>query len=308
MAWRGATQPITGLISGTVAASQVNAFSIENTLTEMTFRLAHPPGTGNSITVRLQNNEAGDDLTQSVTFSDLETFKQSTGLSMSVGNLWLEVSAVTGTPTAMNLSGEYVMNSVVGVDDPFTTLTIVKEDASISGTDADRDSVLNQLIAGVTVQMQSYMGRSIVQGTATSEKIDGWYDDEIFTEHYPILSITSLSEDGSALVEDTDFEATADDLQSGRIVRLSNGYPSQWVAGRRTVAITYDYGIVLVPDDLVIAATALVVAKFNETARSGKSWRGLLSKGVDPNASTTFDKEIWTRETIPVMARYMRRL
>lgn len=304
--WRGATQPITGLISAPVAASQVNAFSVENILNEMTFRLAHPPGTGNSITVRLQNNEAGDDLTEELTLSDLETFKQSTGLTMSVGNLWLEVSGVTGTPTAMNLSGEYVMNSVTGVSDYFTTLAKVKLDAKIAGTDANRDTVLNQYIAGVTSRMQDWMDRDIVQGTVTGDKLDGSGEDTIFTERFPIIEITSLSEDGTALTKDTDFEIVGTDLAAGRIVRISGDSAIPWPSGRRNIEITYDYGYVAVPDALVDAATALVVAKFFETVQSGKGWRGLASKGVDPSATTTYDKEIWQRETIPAMRRYRR--
>ena len=304
MPWRGATPPIAGLLTTPFAAQQVNAFSVANVLTEMTFRLTDPPGTGDSVVVQLQNNEAGDDLTQSLTLSDLETFKQSTALSMSVGTLWMDITTATGT--AMNLSGEYVMNSVVGVTDPFTTLAKVKEDADIAGTDADRDTVLNQIIAGVTSQMQGWMKRDIVQSTATSEKIDGDGSDEIFLEHFPLIEVTSLTEDGTALVEDTDFEAVGPDLDAGRIIRISGTDPTAWSSGRRNIKLTYDYGYVNVPDSLVIACTSLVVAKFFETAQEGKSWRGVLSKGVDPNASVTYDKEIWTRETIPAMAPFRR--
>ncbi len=304
--WRGATQPITGLISVPVAASQVNAFSVENILNEMTFRLAHPPGTGNSITVRLQNNEGGDDLTEELTFSNLETFKQSTGIAMSVGNLWLEVSAVSGTPTAMNLSGEYVMNSVVGVDDPFTTLARVKLDADIAGSDADRDTVINTIIDGITREMQDWMGRQIVQGTATAEKIDGWQSEEIHTRHYPIIAITSLTEGGTTLVENTAFESLGDDKPSGRIVRILGGNPIQWAIGRRKVSVTYDHGYVTVPESLALAATAMAVIRYKETVQSGKGWRGLASKGVEPSASATYDKELWEREVIPAMRPFRR--
>jgi len=307
MPWRGATQNIAGLISAPVAASQTNAFSVENILSEMTIRLSDPPGTGNSITVRLQNNQAGDDLTEAVTLSNLETFKQSTGLSMAVGTLWLEVSAVGGTPTAMNLSGEYVMNSVTGVTDPFTTLAKVKLDADIAGTDADRDTVLNSLIAGVTNEMQKWMGRSIVQATATAEKQDGHNSDEIYLDHYPIIEVTSLTEGGTALVEDTDFEGIEQDLEDGKLVRISGDDPVQWANGRRNIVVTYDYGYVTIPETLVMAATSLAVARYKETVQSGSGWRGLLSKGVDPASTITFDKDIWARETIPAMAPFRRR-
>ena len=306
MPWRGATPPIAGLIAAPIAAQQVNAFSVANILTEMTFRLTDAPGTGDSVTVRLQDAEDGLGDTESLTLSNLETFKQSTGLSMSVGTLWLEVTAASGA--GMNLSGEYVMNSVVGVTDPFTTLANVKLDANIGGTDANRDTVINSIIAGVTRQMQDWMMRDIVQGTATAEKLDGWYSDEVYTKHYPLLAITSLTEDGTALVEDTDFESLEDDKPSGRIVRISGTETAQWTKGRRKVKTTYDHGFVTIPDSLVVAATSLVVAKYFETVQSEKGWRGVLSKGVDPNASVTYDKAIWERETVPAMLPFLRRV
>ncbi|KKK50163.1 hypothetical protein LCGC14_3127790, partial [marine sediment metagenome] len=122
--------------------------------------------------------------------------------------------------------------------------------------------------------------------------------------HYPITNITSLSENDTALVEDTNFESLEQDLEVGRIVRISGTSSTGWAAGRRNVKTTYDHGFVSVPDSLVTAATALVVAKYFETVQSGKGWRGLLSKGVDPNAATTYDKAIWERETIPAMRPY----
>jgi hypothetical protein len=70
--------------------------------------------------------------------------------------------------------------------------------------------------------------------------------------------------------------------------------------------VTYIHGYAAVPDDLVTAATALVVARYFETKQSSMGWRGLASKGVDPNSSVSFDKEIWLRETIPAMAPYRR--
>jgi hypothetical protein len=199
------------------------------------------------------------------------------------------------------------MSAASGITDYFTTLAAVKLDAKISGTDADRDTVLTSYMAGVTRQMQDWMKRDIVQGTATAEKLDGWYQDSVYTKHYPITNITALTENTSALVEDTDFESLEGDQESGRIVRISGGYPQSWTAGSRNVAITYDHGYVAVPDSLVTACTSLVVAKFNESVMSGKAWGGLASRGVDPAGSSTYDKGIWERETIPAMTPFLRR-
>jgi hypothetical protein len=71
------------------------------------------------------------------------------------------------------------------------------------------------------------------------------------------------------------------------------------------VKLTYVHGYAAVPDELVIAATAEVVQRFNDT-KQGKGLRGLASKGVDPNSVVSYDKEFWLRETIPAMAPYRR--
>ena len=282
---------------------EVNALLQANVLTRVLFRVTDAPEGGNTI-VELNSQEDGLGDSIAVTILDGATYGENTG-SITVGTLWQIITQDNGT--AMNLSGEYELDSVVGVSDYFTTLAKVKEDAEIAGTDATRDLVINTLIAGVTRQMQDWIGRDIVQGTATAEKVDGWHSDVIFTEHYPLIEITTLTESGTALVEDTDFEALASDLPSGRIVRISGagGDPIDWVTGRRKMSVTYDHGHVNVPGSLVTAATSMVVAKFFETTR-GKGWRGLNSKGVDPNAATSLDKDIWTREVIPAMAPYRR--
>jgi hypothetical protein len=189
-----------------------------------------------------------------------------------------------------------------------TTLAKVKLDGKISGTDADRDSVLESIIDGVSQDMQNWMDRPITQLTATDEKIDSIGDIRIQTMHYPIISVTTLTEDGTALVEDTDFEMQEDDLKRGHIVRISGNYAIAWARGLRVVKITYVHGYATVPVGLEIAANALVLQRFNETVQSGKGWRGLVSKGVDPSATTTYDKDIWTRDIIPAMTPYRRQV
>jgi len=305
MPWRGSTVVIAGLLDGYVdVASEVNSFSQANVLTRVLFRVADAPDGGDTI-IELNSQEDGLGDSIAVTIADGETYGENTG-SISVGSLWQIITQDNGT--AMTLSGEYELNSVDGVTDPFTTLAKVKLDADIAGTDADRDTVLNSMIAGVTRQMQDWMGREIVQGTATAEKIDGHYSDEIYTKHYPIIEVTTLTENDSALVEDTGFEVLAPDLPYGKLVRISGTTSIAWATGRRNISITYDHGYVNVPSSLVTAATSLVVAKYFETLQSGNGWRGLTSKGVDPNATTTYDKDIWERETIPAMTPFRRRV
>jgi hypothetical protein len=304
MALRGSFIPVAGALDGYVDdVMQVYTFDAANVLTKITFHVTDPPA-GGVVTIRVHDSAAADGEYEEVTIADGETFVTANVTMATDAGLWQEITVADGD--AMNLSGEYEMQAGLGVSDYFTTLALVKLDAEIAGTDADRDTVINSIIAGVTRQMQDWMGRDIVQGTAIAEKIGGHHSDSIYTEHYPIISITSLTENDAALVEDTGFESLGPDLPSGKIVRISGSSPIGWSTGRRNISITYDHGYVNVPGSLVTAATALVVAKYFETIQSTRGWRGLASKGVSPNDTTTYDKEIWARETIPAMTPFRR--
>jgi hypothetical protein len=302
MPWIGTLKTLPGLLTGFQdVVEKVRDFDEANTLTNLTVRVTDAPT--DDLTLRVHDQADGLGLTADAVILSGTTYI-SASVSMVTGSgLWQEV--VGDSHGAMSLSGEYTMSSATGIATYFTDLAAVKLDANITTTDANRDTVLTSYIAGVTGQMQDYMGRDIVQGT-TTEKIDGYGFDTIRTANNPITNITSLTEDGTALVENTDFESVNRDLERGEIIRISGGYPATWAKARRNIAITYDHGYVAIPLGLVTACTSLVVAKFNESVRSGKAWGGLSSKGVNPNDSVTYDKDIWQRETVPAMQRYRR--
>ncbi len=308
---RGATPPIGGALdgfTGPVIPLQVAYFAESNRLTAVSLRL-NDPASGGTVVVELNTASDGSGSGITVTIADGDRWARVTG-SVDIaagGALHQRITSVGGTAyTAGGLSGEYEVERSSGVTTLLSTLALVKLDANISGTDADRDSVINTMIAGVSKRMQDYMDRPIVQTTATDEKLDSDGDVVVQTRHYPIISVSALTENAVALVEDTDFELNEEDLARGQIVRISGDYLRAWARGRRIVKLTYVHGYAAVPDSLVTAATDLVVLKYFETVQSGKAWRGLSGKGVDPGATGTYDKDIWTRETVPTMAPYRR--
>jgi hypothetical protein len=304
MAWRGSFVTVGGGLIGYIDVIQkVYEFTEPNTLTKITWRVTDPP-IGGVVTIRVHAQEDGLGDYEDVTILDGETFATADVSMVTGAGIWQEIKAADGD--ALNLSGEYEMQTGEGISQYFTSLDLVKNDAKIGTVDATRDALLSQIIAGTTAQMQNWMERLIVQQTSTGEKLDGYGEEFIYVNHHPIIEITALTENGAALVLDTDYEHTEDDMLAGRIVRISGDYPVSWSSGKRNVVLTYDSGYVNVPGDLVVAATGLVVVRFNETARSGKGWRSLNTKGVDPNAATTYDKKIWERDTIPVMRHYRR--
>lgn len=122
----------------------------------------------------------------------------------------------------------------------YTTLAKVKEFLGI--TDILKDAKLTSLISRVTAIINSYTSRFFDQQTITNEILEVTEDEIklIFPKNYPIISVTSITEDDVALVENTDFY-----VYSTFIKR--NGY---WLKKPKAIKITYVAGYVTVPADI----------------------------------------------------------
>lgn len=302
----GSLPSIPGLLTGWVDVAQTVAyFSAPNELTDVTFRLGVAPPAG-SVTVKLntQADGLGDGL--EATFATGEVIKMASGTVTIAAGSYLYQIVTLDDPGAQNLSGDYVVTLSSGVTQLLTSLSRIKAYLDITTTDAARDLVLNHVMAGVSSRMTHYMDRAIISTTITGEKIDSIGGHQIQTRHYPIISVTSLAENATALVEDTGFEMTPEDLENGQITRISGSSPIAWARGLRVVELTYVNGFAVVPDDLIQAATELSAIKYKESGESNKGWLGLGSKGVDPAASVSFDKDLWTREVAPMLDKYRR--
>lgn len=80
----------------------------------------------------------------------------------------------------------------------------------------------------------------------------------------PVEGITSLSEDGTTLTQDVDFEVNA---ATGKLTRLVNDVESLWTCSK--VVVEYDAGYDVVPDALKAVAAEL----------AGTYW---ADRGADP--------------------------
>jgi hypothetical protein len=302
----GSLPPIPGLLTGWVdTALTVAYFAAPNELTDVTFRLGIAPPSG-SVTVKL--NVAADGTGDGLegTFATGEIIAPASGTVTIAAGSYLYQIVTVDDPGAMNLSGDYTVSLASGVTQLLTSLSHVKAYLDITTADAARDLVLNHIMAGVSKRIQNYIDRPIIQTTTTGEKVDSIGDYQIQSRHYPIISVASLSESATALVEDTDFEMTPEDMERGQVTRISGTDPIAWAKGRRVVELSYNHGFAAVPDDLVQLATELTAIKYQESGESGKGWLGLTSKGVDPAASVSFDKDLWTREAVPMLNQYRR--
>ena len=305
----GTTPPIAGALTGFIGEDGIPVayFVSANVLTDAAFTVLQAPSGGTTvIALNTAADGTGDEI--EVTIADGDNYATASGTVAITAGSYLYQIIVSDSGGALSLSGEYTVETTTGVVAMLTNLAIVKIDGDITGTDANRDIMLNYIIAGVSARMQKWMGRPIDPQTATDEKLDSIGNYVVQTRHYPIISVTTLEENGTALTEDTHFEVGEDDLKEGHIVRISGEYPIAWASGRRVVKVTYEHGYASVPPDLVQAATAQAVQDYNDTLQSGRGWRGLSGKGVDPSASVSYDKDFWEKFTVPVMEPYRRQV
>jgi len=241
--------------------------------------------TDTSVTGTIRNATAGGGEGISFTIADQTESIVATG-SLVVDadeSIYLRVSS--GNTTSANLTGWVEVSGAAGVTTALTSLARVKEFLNIS--DSSSDAKINTLIAAVSDEVQSEIDRKIIQSTATDEKVDSDGSEIITLNEYPIISVASLEENAVALVEGTDFEAEAQDLEAGQLVRISGSYPIAWLSGNRVVKVTYDHGYSTVPEAIKQAATELVAFDLLQEKRSGSRF-GLGDKIGDAGGSSTY--------------------
>lgn len=169
-----------------------------------------------------------------------------------------------------------------------TTLAVVKDELVITGTDGDVS--LNRYIKSCSAAVAQYCNRVF---QAETVKDEFWLNRDLFPcavpggksplqlTRWPIVSITSVTENDVTLVDGADFRI---DCKNGHLIRLdANGYPRNWPA--LAIAVQYIGGFATVPADVVEAVLRLIK----------KSW---FSRGADPslkseNVSGVYEYQRW---------------
>jgi hypothetical protein len=145
-------------------------------------------------------------------------------------------------------------------------LLTTREDAKayLDLTEDTWDSVIEAEIDAVTVAIEVFCNRTFLRRTLTAEKIDGPQSDEWDSTElqlrYPIISITSITNDTVSVVETTNYEMYPD---SGLVV-LTDG--TGWAGGHKKITITYSYGYERddLPGDIVSAANLWVMKRLKD--------------------------------------------
>lgn len=82
----------------------------------------------------------------------------------------------------------------------------------------------------------------------------GEHDDKLILSRRPIVTVTSVVENGVTLTQDTDFSV---DAGAGILNRLNNDQPMAWMRHVKIV-VNYDAGWATVPEGLKRAVTKLL--------------------------------------------------
>ena len=122
------------------------------------------------------------------------------------------------------------------------TLATVKDLLQESGP--SYDTKLETLINMVSRMMIQEIGHNPVYTSYSSIALDGSGISMLFIPNYPIVAVSSIKENDTALTEDTDFIIYPDEGYLLKIAAdITAGYPTDvWAEGNRNIVISYIAG------------------------------------------------------------------
>ena len=126
------------------------------------------------------------------------------------------------------------------------TVAEVKTHLNIPSSDTSSDAELAGFISAATPVIEHVTGPVVAR--AVVEKYDGGYEALVLRQP-PVISITSVTEDGTAVAA-SDYTLS----DAGVLYRKSG----VWLCGRSTVQVTYQAGRSTVPASIALAAKELI--------------------------------------------------
>lgn len=194
--------------------------------------------------------------------------------------LYLSVTdASNGIP--MNLSGWFETDGAATIIS-LTTLARVKRELNMSSS--DQDTLLGELISGVSSLFQQETFVSFVQAAYTGQRASGsGFTDELLMAHVPVLASPApvLRDSNGDTVATSSYRVVAD---AGILQRTDGLY---WSRGSRNYEADYTAGYSSIPADVVDAVTSQVVYQYRQTSPGGAN-RGLASRSGGAGETESF--------------------
>jgi hypothetical protein len=216
------------------------------------------------------------------------------------------------------------------IDGALTTLALAKETAGIPSGFTDDDSLLERKISALSMAVSIHCDR--IFGSASGipsyvEKLSPPNRQLLLLKQWPIVSITSIMDNGYPLVLDTDYKLDAQEKARGEVYKangwmgaaLVTGMTLDPVANARLLTVEYTAGYFLpgdfvgyvegalssLPFDLVDFVSRKVAEAYYATKRQNFGLKSLSEGGVSYSFS---DTRLLTEEDKEYLNAYRRLL
>lgn len=297
----GPLPTIAGTLTGFVNVDVPVAYFAQEQTLEAFFPVVTDAPSAGSVTVDLRTatGGGGSGLTATIASGNRSPAVAVTGsVAIAAGTtLYLRITAESGS--AMNLSGTYSVSSAAGVSTALTSVARVKRYLNI--TAATWDTLLNEIVQGVSVAAQRYMARNIVQESITAEKQDGCGYHSIRLDASPISSVTATEDD--AVLTASQIEVETD---TGVVFRVDgSGHAIPWNKGTRNLSFDYTAGYATVPESIAFAATKQAAHEWRNAAEGGDR-NGVISRNPEIGDGDSYFAGAWLPSVKAVLDAYRR--
>lgn len=135
-----------------------------------------------------------------------------------------------------------------------------------------------------TAAIRNYCRQHLERVNGETVTLDSPGGVRLFLPELPVLSVSSVVEDGETLVVDDDYKLG----QHGILHRIG----SKWMAGIQIVEITYSHGYIIIPDDIVAVCVRAASRAYQAGLKAADSAGipGIASKSLG-DFSVSFQSE-----------------
>ena len=188
------------------------------------------------------------------------------------------------------------------------SVAAAKAYCGIPTADVTWDTVLETLIDGVSEAFNRACDRTLAKTTYTNVYLDGPGGRELVLPNFPVVSITAIEEDESALVEGDEYDYLLY-AEAGILTRVG----VNWLEAPKIIKITYVAGYIAIPGtgetenipaDLKLAALKQVADEW--MAHKNKTWGKQSDSGPDGGSVSRYETRQFLREVSEVLRAYRR--
>lgn len=166
----------------------------------------------------------------------------------------------------------------------FVGLGEVKQHLNIPTTTTTDDEELRGFILSASAVVESIVG-TVGRKTFT-EKYSGLRQSALGLRRAPVITVTSVTENGITLTADVDYSLS----DGGLLTRIcAQWYPRQWRAGVNNIVVTYTAGRMEIPPNIVDATKELI--RVNWRPQTGGNYSVFSGGRQDDMGQLSFNEQ-----------------